>query len=58
MLRKAAAEKWYKAPEDYKWAWAWNAPSADVDRKDFRNLEVIRERVEQGYDTNVFALYS
>lgn len=56
MLRKAAAEKGYNKPEDYKWAWAWRAPSSDVDRKDFRNLDKLKESVENWWDTNVYAL--
>lgn len=56
ILREYAKWKGYLAPEDYKWKWAWVAPSASVDRKDFRNLDAIREQVDESYESNLFAI--
>lgn len=55
MLREEAERKGYKEREHYQDA--HGAPSAYVDRADFRNLDALRRSVEEdGFDANLYAL--
>ena len=56
ILKEYAESKWYKGTEDYKGRWAWAAPSASVEKADFRNLEKIWEALEDWWESNLYGV--
>ena len=57
MVDEAAKAAGYVGGTDYQGEGSWNAPSASVEKKDFANLDAIRESVEEySGDTNVFGI--
>lgn len=57
MVYDAARAAGYVNGTDYQGEGSWNAPSASVEKKDFANLDALRESVEEySGDTNVFGI--
>lgn len=57
MVYDAARAAGYVNGTDYQGEGSWNAPSASVEKKDFANLDALRESVEEySGDTNVYGI--
>ena len=57
MVYDAARAAGYVNGTEYQGEGSWNAPSASVEKKDFANLDALRESVEEySGDTNVYGI--